>query len=538
VSTTAVRAEPLAGAAVATGWSLPSRLIAVFSGTVGLAVKVVFLGAVNALAIWAAAVLAGEGRWIAVAVLGAATAGIDLAYLSPRRLVPLKFLVPGTVFLIAFSVVPIAYNVNVAFTNWSTGHLLTKEEAIGAIQESTLAPPVDGRSYVMAAARDADGELVLILVDETSGEPFLGTREGLEPLPPGSVRLDDIGLIAAAPGYALIKGPELLRLDKTLASYVVPTEGTSAIRPEGLELALELRPTLRYDTASDTFVRVDTGEVFRDNERGSFVAAGGEELEPGWRTGVGALNFRRLLDDPLIRAPFLRVFVWTFAFATLTVLLSFSLGLFLAITLNKPGLKLLRTYRSLLVLPYAVPAFLSILVWKGLLNDEFGLINRLLPWDAPWLFDASWAKGSVLIVSLWLTFPYFFLVSLGALQSIPNELVEAARVDGGGPWQLFRMITLPLLLVAVAPLLIASFAFNFNNFNNIYLLTQGGPPAEDQIVAGGTDILISYTWKLAFQQGKGQDYGLASAISIVIFVIVASISAISFWRSRSLEEMR
>ena len=82
------------------------------------------------------------------------------------------------------------------------------------------------------------------------------------------------------------------------------------------------------------------------------------------------------------------------------------------------------------------------------------------------------------------TFPYFFLVSLGALQSIPSELIEAARVDGGGPWQMFRRITLPLLLVAVAPLLIASFAFNFNNFNNIYLLTGGGPPAEDQTVAG------------------------------------------------------
>jgi ABC-type sugar transport system permease subunit len=95
-----------------------------------------------------------------------------------------------------------------------------------------------------------------------------------------------------------------------------------------------------------------------------------------------------------------------------------------------------------------------------------------------------------------------------------------------------------LLLVAVAPLLIASFAFNFNNFNNVFLLTGGGPPAEDQIYAGGTDILISYTFKLAFQQGKGQDYGLASAISIVIFFIVAGISAVGFWRSKSLEEMR
>ena len=98
-------------------------------------------------------------------------------------------------------------------------------------------------------------------------------------------------------------------------------------------------------------------------------------------------------------------------------------------------------------------------------------------------------------------------------------------------------MTLPLLLIAVAPLLIASFAFNFNNFGNIYLLTGGGPPANDQSVAGATDILITYTYKIAFESGKGQDYGLASAVSILIFFIVATISAITFWRSKSLENV-
>ena len=96
----------------------------------------------------------------------------------------------------------------------------------------------------------------------------------------------------------------------------------------------------------------------------------------------------------------------------------------------------------------------------------------------------------MILVSVWLTTPYFFLVSMGALQSIPAELTEAARVDGGGGWAIFRRVTLPLLLVAVAPLMIASFAFNFNNFNNIYLLTGGGPYSGSSSVAGSTDILI------------------------------------------------
>jgi arabinogalactan oligomer/maltooligosaccharide transport system permease protein len=308
------------------------------------------------------------------------------------------------------------------------------------------------------------------------------------------------------------------------------------VRPEGVDGAVELRPTLRYDPDADTFTRLANGRVFADGGEGSYVAAGGEELEPGWKTTVGFTNFSRVVNDRLIRGPFLRVFAWTVAFATLTVLLSFALGLLLAITLDKQ-FRLQRFYRTVFVIPYAIPSFLTLLVWAGLLNDDFGVVNRIFNTSIPWLFDPWWAKVSIIVVSLWLTFPYFFLVSLGALQSIPGELVEAARVDGAGSWQVFRKITLPLLLVAVAPLLIASFAFNFNNFNNIFLLTQGQPPTDDQSIAGATDILISYTYKLAFSAGKGTDYALASTVSIFIFLIVALISTVAFWRSKSLEAL-
>jgi arabinogalactan oligomer/maltooligosaccharide transport system permease protein len=116
-------------------------------------------------------------------------------------------------------------------------------------------------------------------------------------------------------------------------------------------------------------------------------------------------------------------------------------------------------------------------------------------------------------------------------------MTEAAAVDGARPYQAFRAVVFPLLLIAVAPLLIASFAFNFNNFNAIYFLTEGGPYGENQSVAGATDLLVSYTYKVAFQTGRGGDFGLAAALSILIFLIIGTISAVTFIRTKALESI-
>jgi ABC-type sugar transport system permease subunit len=516
--------------------SAPSRAIAFFSGPVGLAVKIALLAIVNALALWAAIILATDGKWVALAALVGATLIIDAVYLSPRAY-PAKFLIPGTVFLLAFQVIPIIYTINIAFDKYSTGHISTKANAVEAIQQNSLSESAAGTAYTMAVARDDSGKLVLVLVDQDTGKTFVGDKEGLQPLPQDSVQTNADGTITSAAGFKIVKGAELFTLDRTISNYSVPVGDQGAIRPQGLDTAVVLKPTLRYDANADTFTRISDGVVYRDNGKGSFVTAGGEELEPGWRARVGFANFDRLVHDPLIRRPFLRVFVWTFVFAVSTVLISFALGLLLAIALDKKGMRGQRLYRSVLVIPYAIPGLLSILVWSGLLNDRFGVVNQAFHIHVPWLFDPNWAKVSVILVSVWLTFPYFFLVSMGALQSVPAELYEAARVDGGGGWQVFRKVTLPLLLIAVAPLMIASFAFNFNNFNNIYLLTAGGPAMNEGSIAGSTDILISYTYKLAIATGKGQDFGLAAAITIIIFLIVATISAISFSKTKALENL-
>jgi len=177
-------------------WSLAPRIISGFSGTVGLAVKIAFLAVVNAVGIWAAVILAGDEKWVALAVLAVATVAIDVVYLV-GRVYPLKFLVPGTVFLLAFQVAPIVYNVNVAFTNWSTGHITSKADAIRGIQVNSLAESPDGGSYVMAPARESGGDLVLLLVDDATGKGYVGTRERLEEN--AGVKADADGLVTAAP---------------------------------------------------------------------------------------------------------------------------------------------------------------------------------------------------------------------------------------------------------------------------------------------------------------------------------------------------
>ena len=194
-------------------------------------------------------------------------------------------------------------------------------------------------------------------------------------------------------------------------------------------------------------------------------------------------------------------------------------------------------YRLLLILPYALPIFMTALVWKGMLNTDFGLINQIIGQPVPWLNDAWLAKIALLVVNLWIGYSYMFLVVTGALTSVPGDLKEAAFVDGASGWRAFRTVVLPLLMVSVSPLLIASFSFNFNNFTLVELLTGGGPFPGSPIDGGQTDLLITYTYRLAFGTST-QLLGFASAISMLIFVIVAGVSAYGFRLTRKLEEIK
>jgi arabinogalactan oligomer/maltooligosaccharide transport system permease protein len=222
----------------------------------------------------------------------------------------------------------------------------------------------------------------------------------------------------------------------------------------------------------------------------------------------------------------------------MSVLFSFALGLFVAVLFDDlPGKRLIR---ALLIIPYPIPALVSILIWRNLLNPEFGALVALqesLTGTAPnWLTDPTWTRVAIIMINMWLSYPYFYIVASGALQAIPTEMLDAAAVDGANVFQKFWRITLPLLLQIVSPLLVASFAFNFNNFNLIYIFNQGNPPiAGSPIPTGHTDILISFVYKLAFASSQS-DYGLGAAISIVLFAFVAVITWLQFRYTRILED--
>ncbi|HEX7163089.1 MAG TPA: ABC transporter permease subunit [Trebonia sp.] len=500
--------------------------------------RVVFVGAVVALTIFAAPRLVAAHAWAGLGVTVAVTATLAYVYLSPRRIAA-RFLVPGTLLLLAFQVYPVAYTIGTAFTNFGDGHRLTQAQAVAQLEADSVVPRAGAPRYELSVATrgaQSDSPIVFFLTD-ANGKVQLGDAHGLTAVPDAEVTKDPVtGKVLTARGWTILNAIQVNARSAQLSSFTVPVPG-GFIKSVGLSEAYVGEQTLRYDAATQTMTDARTGVTYRPRN-GTFTATdgSGRVLPIGWKVGVGLRNFTSVLTDPAIRGPFLSVLAWTVAFSLLTVLATFALGLGLAIALDHPRLRGRRLYRSLLLLPYALPTFISILVWQSLYNQDFGLINQLLGTDINWLGGAWSARGSVLLTNLWLGFPYMFLVCTGLLQSVPPELKEAARVDGASGLRVFRSVTLPLLLVGIAPLLIASFAYNFNNFNAIELLTGGGPFPPGDSTAGSTDILISYTFRLAFG-GQGAQYGLAAAISLFIFMLVGLISFAGFRRARTLEEV-
>ena len=493
-------------------------------------------------AIWFAQSASSQGFDQLVVIVAVITVMLNAILLHPRAY-PFRWMAIGLSFLILFTIYPMLFTIYVAFTNYGDGHLLTKEQAIPLIEKQVYLPE-EGKSYSWTAFKSDNGDYALWLVND-AGETFLGKPgEKISPASPGDPGVgeaDSSGIPSSLDGYERLN-TLFAATDKNLPNIKFGLEGDQTIQIRSPNEAAELEIRFIYDEAQDAFIDQSNGDIYT-NKDGTFTTKDGKTLKPGFRTTIGFKNFIDFTSSPALRGPLVKIMTWNFIFPTISVLSTFFMGLAIAILFNDKHFPFKKLIRTLLLIPYTIPGLISIIMWRGMFNAEFGVINRMLETfvaQAPrWTIEPFWAKVAILIVNLWLGYPYFMLVSRGALQSISSSLYEAATIDGASNWQKFTKITLPLILVAVGPLLIASFVFNFNNFNLIYLFIAGGPPiAGASTQAGHTDILISYVYKLAFESGgRGVQYGLASAISIVVFFIVGVITLIQFRFTNMWEEV-
>lgn len=248
--------------------------------------------------------------------------------------------------------------------------------------------------------------------------------------------------------------------------------------------------------------------------------------DAGDYTFVGFANFADILTSRGYRMTeplsFYFTLVVTLLWTAVNVVLHVSIGLFLAILLKEPLLKLRGVYRVLLIVPWAVPNYITALMWKGMFHRQFGAINAILAGfgvePVSWFTQWTTSFAANVITNTWLGFPFMMVVSLGALQSIPTDLYEAAEVDGASKWTQFRRITLPLLKPALLPAVILGSVWTFNMFNIIYLVSGGEP-------GGATDILVSEAFRWAFQ--RNEQYGFAAAYSVLIFVVLFAWSRVT-----------
>ena len=505
----------------------------------GFYIKLILMGIINALGLWAAWRAFDLKSYVIMAGALLILILADWIYFS-KRTIPAKYLFPGLVFLAVFQVFVFIYTGYASFTNYGFRHMGSQEQAINAAMIQNEREVPGSERYPLTILEKGD-EVAFGIVK--NGQAWIGTDD--QPLQEDADATVAKDKITAAPGWEVMPLNKVLTdtaLQQTVTKMRVPVSDdpeSGSLRTRDGATAITTRSSLIWDAEAQTLTDTDSGEVYHATSDGVFRADDGTELSTGWVVGVGFKNFTKVFTQKNLAGPMLQITIWTFVFALLTVLMSFALGLLFALVFNDDRVKGKKILRTLFILPYAFPAFMSALLWKGMLNAEFGVINKWFFFGAQidWLGNPWLAKIAVLFVNLWLGYPYWFLVTTGALQAIPDDVIEASVIDGAGAWRRFRSVTLPLLLVSTAPLAISSFAFNFNNFNLIYMLTGGGPviPGSPNTL-GNTDVLISAIYKISGVSGGTADYGFASALSILVFIIVGVISAISFRQTRKLEE--
>ncbi|MFW5981804.1 MAG: maltose ABC transporter permease MalF [Halanaerobiaceae bacterium] len=508
--------------------------------------KLIFLALFNSLALLSLIISISKGGYVLAGITVLIMVVINFVYLSDR-VYPLRYIIPGTFFMLILVVYPIFYTIYVSTTNYGTGNMLNKEQVITQLENKTYLPD-EPRTFHFTAFKNEENEEFKIIFEDREREEYYIADTINKELAEIS-RSDEIFQGSSSPaeleeidGYERLDQMQLIKNLGVLENLRIEFSDNE-LRMDDIDTFALYRQRFEYNSDRDMIIDQRDGHEYIVR-KGHFYNEEMGRLSPGFRSSVGFENYRRLLTDQRILRPFFRVFVWTFVWSILSVATTFGLGLLLALILNDKALKFRKLYRTILIIPYAIPGFISILIWRGLFNPEVGVINRILealPFvDAlPFMNNIFWTRAALIFINLWLGFPYMMLITIGALQSIDPSLYEVSAIDGASIWHKFRYITLPLLLISIGPLLISSFAYNFNNFNLIYLFNEGRPAiAGAQTPAGGTDILITYTYRLSFETGRGADFGLASAVTLLIFIIVATITWFNFRFTGALEEVK
>ena len=460
------------------------------------------------------------------AILLALAAGFAIVF-GANRFYGARFIFPGVAAVLIFIAFPVLYTIYIGFTNYSSFNLLTYERTIEVLTS---------RSSV-----DKSTEQPFAVADEGGAYRIWLPEAGLLSDPVDLTGAATAALQPAAEPAALLSRRDVIKLRDGIKALTLVTPGGSTIQNASLRSFASVTPDYVV-TGPDQLTRFDGTVLTANHSTGFFVDETGADVPPGWRVNIGWDNFTRVFQSEGIRQPMVTVFVWTFVFAFASVVLTFALGLTLAVILQWPHLRFKAVYRVLLILPYAVPAFISILVFRGLFNQNFGEINLILEAifgiRPNWFTDGTLARTMVLIVNTWLGYPYMMLLAMGFLQAVPEDHKKAAALEGASSLRVFFTITLPQIIPPFLPLLIASFAFNFNNLVLIFLLTRGLPDIPGTVIpAGETDILASFTYRLAFDNA-GQQFGLAGAITLLIFLVVAAISYANFVAMRRAAEKR
>lgn len=255
---------------------------------------------------------------------------------------------------------------------------------------------------------------------------------------------------------------------------------------------------------------------------------------------VGLKNFVNLFRVPIWSNTFFSILGWNVIWTLVATFSTYFMGMFQALILNSKYAKMKSFFRMILILPWAVPQLVTLLVFKNLLNGQFGPLAQLLmdlglvDHRIPFLSDPFIAKLTIIGVNLWLGFPMFMIMIQGILANIDMGIYEAASIDGAGSFQIFKAITLPLVFKATSPLIVMNLASNFNNFGIIYFLTEGKPVNPNYHLAGDTDILISWIYKLTLNERM---YDMAAVMCIILFVIVGVASFYNFKHTQSFKEV-